>query len=37
MRPRPFRLLPSVTRTPMGWLYVRWMRRLWLVSTKGGV
>lgn len=29
MSPRPFRLVPRVTRTPqLGWTYLRWGRRL---------
>ena len=32
MRRRPLRLIPRVTRTPHGWVYVRWLRKLWLVT-----
>jgi len=29
MTPRPFRIVPRVTRTPqLGWTYLRWGRRL---------
>ena len=33
MKPRPLHLIPRVTRTPHGWLYVRWLRKLWLVAS----
>lgn len=33
MSPRPFRWLPRFTRSPqLGWIYVRWGRRLWLIE-----
>ena len=33
MTPRPFRLLPRLTRSPqLGWLYLRWGRRLWRLA-----
>ena len=35
MARRPFFLLPRVTRTPqLGWTYIRWGRRLWLVAPR---
>jgi hypothetical protein len=36
MKPRPFRLLPRITRTRMGWIYLRWGRRLRLLSPRPG-
>jgi hypothetical protein len=32
MNPRPFVIWPRVTRTALGWVYVRWARRLWLFA-----
>jgi hypothetical protein len=32
MTRRPFAVLPRITRTPLGWVYVRWARRLWLFT-----
>lgn len=31
MEPRPFYLLPRVKCNAMGWVYVRWGRKLWLI------
>lgn len=32
MSPRPFAILPRITRTRLGWTYLRWGRRLWLFT-----
>jgi hypothetical protein len=32
MKRRPFAVIPRVSRTPLGWVYVRWGRRLWLFA-----
>jgi len=31
MTPRPFYALPRVYRGALGWVYVRWGRKLWLI------
>jgi hypothetical protein len=31
MRPRPFYILPRIYRGALGWWYVRWGRKLWMI------
>jgi hypothetical protein len=31
MMPRPFYVLPRFKRGVLGWIYIRWGRKLWLL------
>jgi hypothetical protein len=31
MMPRPFYILPRFKRGALGWIYIRWGRKLWLL------
>jgi hypothetical protein len=31
MTPRPFYILPRFKRGALGWIYIRWGRKLWLL------
>jgi hypothetical protein len=31
MKPRPFFFIPRFSRGALGWLYIRWGRKLWLI------
>jgi hypothetical protein len=31
MTPRPFYILPRFKRGALGWIYIRWGRKLWMV------
>jgi hypothetical protein len=31
MTPRPFCILPRFKRGALGWIYIRWGRKLWML------
>jgi hypothetical protein len=31
MKPRPFYILPRFKRGALGWIYIRWGRKLWML------
>jgi hypothetical protein len=31
MEPRPFYIFPRIYRGALGWWYVRWGRKLWMI------
>jgi hypothetical protein len=31
MTPRPFYILPRFKRGALGWIYIRWGRKLWML------
>jgi hypothetical protein len=32
MEPRPFLFIPRIYRGALGWIYIRWGRKLWLLT-----